>query len=99
MLVPLGSRSGRGCAKGRGRKGARLLAALARRPLWLLAMALGALAWAAEAASLALAPVPVVATVRNAGRGLLAVGGGRWREEHFSRLEVAGARCSLARQA
>jgi hypothetical protein len=79
-----------GMRSGTGRKGARLLAVLARRPLWLLAMALSALAWAAEAASLALAPVPVVATVRNAGRGLLVVGGGRWLEEHFSRLEVAG---------
>ena len=54
---------------GAGRKGFRLLAVLARRPLWLLAMALSAVAWVAEAASLALAPVAVVATVRNAGRG------------------------------
>ena len=67
-----------------------MLAGLARRPLWLVAMALSALAWSAEAASLTLAPLPVVATVRNAGRGLLVVGGGRWLEEHFSRLEVAG---------
>jgi drug/metabolite transporter (DMT)-like permease len=79
-----------GMRNGTGRKGARLLAALARRPLWLVAMALSALAWSAEAASLTLAPVPVVATVRNAGRGLLVVGGGRWLQEHFSRLEVAG---------
>jgi hypothetical protein len=79
-----------GMRNGTGRKGARLLAALARRPLWLVAMALSALAWSAEAAPLTLAPVPVVATVRNAGRGLLVVGGGRWLEEHFSRLDVAG---------
>jgi hypothetical protein len=79
-----------GMRSGTGKKGARLLAVLARRPLWLLAMALSALAWAAEAASLALVPVPVVATVRNAGRGLLVVGGARWLEEHFSRLELAG---------
>src|SRR5580658_4061644 len=79
-----------GIRSGTGLKGFRLLAVLARRPLWLLAMALSALAWAAEAASLALAPVPVVATVRNAGRGLLVVGGARWLEENFSRLELAG---------
>jgi hypothetical protein len=79
-----------GMRSGTGPKGFRLLAVLARRPLWLLAMPLSAVAWVAEAASLALAPVPVVATVRNAGRGLLVVGGRRWLEEHFSRLELAG---------
>jgi drug/metabolite transporter (DMT)-like permease len=72
------------------RQGLRLLAALARRPAWLLAMVLSAVAWVAEAASLALAPVPVVATLRNAGRGLLVVGGHRWLEERFSPLEMAG---------
>ena len=51
------------------RSGLRLLAALARRPAWLAAMVLSALAWVGEAASLALAPVPIVATLRNAGRG------------------------------
>jgi hypothetical protein len=79
-----------GMRSGTRHKGVRLLAVLARRPLWLLAMALSAVAWVAEAASLALAPVPVVATVRNAGRGLLVVGGGRWLEEHFTRIELAG---------
>jgi multidrug transporter EmrE-like cation transporter len=71
-------------------QGMALLAALARRPLWLLAMALSACAWVGEAASLALAPVPVVATLRNAGRGLLVVSGGRWLNERFSRLELMG---------
>jgi hypothetical protein len=75
---------------GTGRHGLALLATLARRPLWALGIALSALAWAGEAAALALAPVPVVATLRNAGRGLLVVGGGRWLEERFSRLELAG---------
>ncbi|MGD0811604.1 MAG: hypothetical protein ABSA91_18130 [Acidimicrobiales bacterium] len=79
-----------GMRSGTGDEGFRLLAVLARRPLWLLAMALSALAWVGEAASLALAPVAVVATVRNAGRGLLVVGGGRWLDEHFTRLELAG---------
>jgi hypothetical protein len=41
-----------GMRSGTGRKRARLLAALARRPLWLFAMALSALAWVAGAASL-----------------------------------------------
>jgi hypothetical protein len=72
------------------RSGLRLLAALARRPAWLAAMVISALAWVAEAASLALAPVPIVATLRNAGRGLLVVGGGRWLDERFSRLEILG---------
>jgi drug/metabolite transporter (DMT)-like permease len=73
-----------------GRSGFRLLAALARRPIWLLAMALSALAWVAEAAALTLAPIPVTATIRNAGRGLLVVGGGRWLGERFSRPELLG---------
>jgi drug/metabolite transporter (DMT)-like permease len=79
-----------------GRRGLRLLAALARRPAWLVAMVLSALAWVGEAASLALAPVPVVATLRNAGRGLLVVGGGRWLEERFSPIEVAGVALASA---
>jgi drug/metabolite transporter (DMT)-like permease len=77
-------------------RGLRLLATLARRPLWVLAMALSALAWLAEAAALALAPVPTVATLRNAGRGLLVLGGGRWLEERFSRLELAGVALASA---
>jgi hypothetical protein len=85
-----------GMRSGTGRHGFGLLAVLARRPLWMLAMALSTVAWVAEAASLALAPVPVVATVRNAGRGLLVVGGGRWLEEHFSRLELAGVAMASA---
>ncbi len=78
------------------RRGMRLLAALARRPLWLLAMGLSSLAWVAEAASLTLAPVPVTATLRNAGRGLLVVGGGRWLGERFSRLELLGVAMASA---
>jgi hypothetical protein len=72
------------------RRGLLLLAALARRPLWALGIGLSALAWVGEAAALALAPVPVVATLRNAGRGLLIVGGGRWLEEKFTPLELVG---------
>ncbi|HTV11069.1 MAG TPA: hypothetical protein VME20_04335 [Acidimicrobiales bacterium] len=73
-----------------GRRGLRLLIALARRPLWALAILLSVFGWICEAASLATAPVPVVATLRNAGRGVLVVGGGRWLGERFSRLELLG---------
>lgn len=69
--------------------GVRLLARLVQRPPWLAAMGMSALAWVAEAASLALAPVPVVATLRSSGRGLLVVAGGRWLGERFGRTEVA----------
>jgi hypothetical protein len=79
-----------GMRVGTSRNGARLLAALARRPLWLFALLLSVLAWTGEAASLALAPVPAVATLRNAGRGLLVVAGGRWLGERFSRVEILG---------
>ena len=79
-----------GQAVATGRSGLALLAALARRPAWLLAMALSAVAWVAEAAALAIAPVPVVATLRNAGRGLLVAAGGRWLNERFTRLELVG---------
>jgi hypothetical protein len=79
-----------GMTTGVGRTGLRLLAALARRPGWVLAMALSALAWVAEAASLTLAPVPVTATIRNVGRGLLVVGGGKWLNERFTSGELAG---------
>jgi hypothetical protein len=79
-----------GMTTGQGQRGWRLLAALARRPVWLLAIGLSALAWVGEAASLALAPVPVTATLRNAGRGLLVVGGARWLKERFTFPELVG---------
>jgi len=73
-----------------GHHGARLMLALLRRPPWLLAIVLSALAWIAEAVALAVSPIPVVATLRNAGRGLLVVGGGRWLAETFTWPELAG---------
>lgn len=68
--------------------GMRLLAVLVRQPLWLVAMGLSAAAWVAEAASLALAPVPVVATLRSSGRGSLVLGGHRWLGESFHPVEL-----------
>ncbi|MHB1536977.1 MAG: hypothetical protein ACYCUM_08715 [Solirubrobacteraceae bacterium] len=75
---------------GAGSRGVALLAVLIRRRWWLLAMALSVLAWAAEAGSLALAPVPVVTTLRSFGRGGLVLAGHRWLGERFGRVELAG---------
>lgn len=75
---------------GVGEHGLGLLATLARRPLWLLAMALSLLAWVAEAGSLGLVPVPVVTSLRSLGRGGLVVAGHRWLGERFTRVELAG---------
>jgi hypothetical protein len=75
---------------GTGGRGLALLATLLRRRWWLLAMALSVLAWAAEAGAFALAPVPVVTTLRSLGRGGLVVAGHRWLGERFGRIELAG---------
>lgn len=69
--------------------GFRRLAALARRGWWMVAMALSLLAWCAEAGALGLAPVPLVTTLRSAGRGGLVVAGHRWLGERFRRVELA----------
>ena len=71
-------------------RGLRLLLVLIRRRWWLSAMLLSVLAWSAEAAALGLAPVPVVTTLRSAGRGGLVFAGHRWLGERFGRLELAG---------
>jgi drug/metabolite transporter (DMT)-like permease len=76
--------------------GFKLMAVLARRPAWLLSVVISVVAWVAEAASLALAPVATVTTLRNSGRGLLVIGGRRWLDERFSRWEVAGVALSAA---
>lgn len=75
---------------GVGERGLALLATLFRRPWWLLAMALSLLAWAAEAGSLGLVPVPVVTSLRSLGRGGLVVAGHRWLGERFTRTELTG---------
>lgn len=72
------------------KRGLGLLATLVRRRWWLLAMALSLLAWAAEAGSLGLVPVPVVTSLRSLGRGGLVIAGHRWLEERFTRVELAG---------
>ena len=72
------------------RRGIRLLGQLVRRPLWLTAMALSLVAWGAEAGALGLAPVPVVTTLRSAGRGGLVFAGHRWLGERFGRVELVG---------
>jgi multidrug transporter EmrE-like cation transporter len=71
-------------------RGPRVLLALARRPTWIAAMILSEAAWVAEALALALAPVPVVATLRVLGRGGLVLAGRRWLGEQFGRVELAG---------
>lgn len=75
---------------GVGERGLALLTTLFRRPWWLLAMALSLLAWAAEAGSLGLVPVPVVTSLRSLGRGGLVVAGHRWLGERFARTELLG---------
>lgn len=71
-------------------KGFTLLAALVRRPIWVAGILTSALGWVLEAAALAMAPVSVVATLRNAGRGMLVPFGWRWLGERFSRVELGG---------
>lgn len=71
-------------------KGFALLAALARRPIWVAGILASALGWILEAAALAMVPVSVVATLRNAGRGVLVPFGWRWLGERFSGVELAG---------
>ncbi|MGH2872000.1 MAG: hypothetical protein ACRDL5_06010 [Solirubrobacteraceae bacterium] len=73
---------------GTGRRGLALLVLLARRPWWLVAMGFSVIAWASETAALGLAPVPVVTTLRSAGRGGLVIAGHQWLDEHFGRLEL-----------
>ncbi len=73
-----------------GREGLRLLAVLIRRRWWLLAIALSLLAWLAEAFAFGLAPVPVVTTLRSAGRGGLIFAGHKWLGERFGTIELSG---------
>ncbi|MCL2418510.1 MAG: hypothetical protein FWD04_04400 [Conexibacteraceae bacterium] len=72
------------------RRGLALLGVLIRRPWWMVAMALSAIAWVSEAGALGLAPVPVVTTLRSAGRGGLVLAGHHWLGERFGRVELLG---------
>lgn len=66
----------------------RLLPALLRRPLWLLALLLDLAAWAAQAAGLALAPIALVVPLMAVGAALLVLLGARWLDERFGRSEL-----------
>jgi hypothetical protein len=66
----------------------RLLPALARRPLWLLALLLDLAAWVAQVAALALAPLALVVPLMAVGAALLVLLGVRWLDERFGRTEL-----------
>jgi drug/metabolite transporter (DMT)-like permease len=68
----------------------RLLAALVRRPWWLVAMGVSVAAWVAQAGGLALVPIAAAATLLAAGRALLVVLGIRWLGERFGGWELSG---------
>jgi drug/metabolite transporter (DMT)-like permease len=65
-----------------------LLAALVRRPRWVLATLLGVTGWVIEAAALSLAPIAVVMPLMATGTGVLVVVGVRWLGERFGRREL-----------
>lgn len=66
----------------------RLLPALLRRPLWLLALLLDLAAWVIQAAALALAPIELVVPLMAVGAVLLVLLGVRWLGERFGRAEL-----------
>jgi len=66
----------------------RLLPALLRRPLWLLALLLDLAAWVAQAAALTLAPIELVVPLMAVGAVLLVLLGVRWLGERFGRAEL-----------
>ncbi len=68
----------------------RLLAALVRRPWWLLTIALSVMAWTAQASALALAPIVAVTPLMSLGRGGLVLAGIRWLNERFTVSEIVG---------
>lgn len=80
---------------GPSRQGFRLLAALVRRPWWVAATAGSVVAWAGEAAGLALAPVTVVAPLVRSGRALLVLVGIRWLGERYGGWELLGVGLAL----
>ncbi len=67
----------------------RLLSALVRRPLWLLAVLLDLIAWVAQVAALTLAPLALAVPLMAVGAALLVLLGVRWLGEQFGRVELA----------
>src|SRR2546425_3532542 len=65
-----------------------ILFALARRRLWLAANLLAIVAWTAQVAALALAPIALVMPLMGAGAALLVALGVRWLGERFGKLEL-----------
>jgi hypothetical protein len=66
----------------------RLLPALARRRVWLIASLLELLAWLSQAVALAVAPIAVVIPLMGLGGALLVFLGIRWLGERFSPVEI-----------
>jgi len=73
-----------------------ILGHLARRPIWLLAMAVDALAWATQAAAMALAPVAVVLPLLGAGSALLVPIGTKLLGERYRGGEIFAVLMALA---
>ena len=67
---------------------ARLLPALARRRLWLIASLLELLAWLAQAVALAVAPIAVVIPLMGLGGAVLVFLGISWLGERFRQVEI-----------
>jgi drug/metabolite transporter (DMT)-like permease len=75
---------------------ATILGRLARRPLWLAAMALDASAWGVLAAAMALAPIAVVLPLQGAGNALLVPIGIRLLGERYRGGETLAVLAALA---
>jgi multidrug transporter EmrE-like cation transporter len=73
-----------------------ILGRLARRPLWLVAMALDASSWGVLAAAMALAPIAVVLPLQGAGTALLVPIGIRLLGEKYHRHETLAILAVLA---
>ena len=74
----------------------RLLPALVRRRLWLLALLLDLTAWVAQAAALSLAPIELVIPLMALGTVLLVVLGVSWLGERFGGAELTAVALVVA---
>ena len=68
----------------------RLLPALVRRKLWVAASLLDFLAWLAQVAAMALAPIALVVPVMGVGAAVLVALGIGWLGERFGSAEIVG---------